>query len=836
MISNRVTKPSSSTRVGVSWSQGVVRLRDQDLFGKRLDDLCITFLHRVFALEEVKCVEIDRNQTTAEIRHDPGRFGLTDLLQRLAAAIRGQAPPSTIALADSSILQDIARFAGRIKIRRFGTILTTWDIVDDRPGRIRLRHEAIRGDAALGSQILEVIQNVSGVLECSFRPATGAVLIRFDPGLTSALRLLRILERERQEPASPDLEPSCSKPVRFGLTNTSLTLALASEMVTPALLPACAIVLVGSNLETFRAAGRQLLKGRLGLPVLYTTIMAAALVNGQFIACAAMNWMLTFWRHRYQHELTNSRRRLLGQIIRQPHYARLAMPKPNGVEVEVPIKDLQPNDVILVSAGEQIPVDGRILQGRGLIDERMVRGIDGLVRKQPDDEVFAGSTLRLGELHIEMRHHGAQTRAAALAQVIREAIVMPHGSRTPTLRGETFAAQTVAPTMAIAGLGLLVGGISTAGAILQPDYASGPGLAFPLETLQAIALCIRHGIVIRDAEAIERLATADVLVLDHHSALERTELDVDAIHVFPSHAEQDVLRYAAAAFHDLDDERAAAMRSACRARGIASLGLQPIEVANDVTLLHGKDRIKVGDLGSRARLPSNPRNHGDSCETEPEPPDSLMVGINGRVAGLIHFRRSARLEAASVLRRLRIKRNLQVGIVSEQPHPTLSPVAASLGTDFQVGSQSPEERIRFLQHCRERGFKVAYVGDCSADPRTAAEVHVAISLVGDGINNVDHESAPIWLLQPRLGKLVELWDIAHIQQRRLRVAHGYALIPNLVCVAGAFVWGFTSIASVVVTNLGTYGVYSRTAASIRSLERQISRSLNPWPSLSREKP
>ena len=81
------------------------------------------------------------------------------------------------------------------------------------------------------------------------------------------------------------------------------------------------------------------------------------------------------------------------------------------------------------------------------------------------------------------------------------------------------------------------------------------------------------------------------------------------------------------------------------------------------------------------------------------------------------------------------------------------------------------------------------------------------------------------LLQPRLSKLGELWDIAHIHKRRLKMAYGYALIPNLFCVAGAFTWGFTSLASVAVTNLGTYGLYLRTATSIRSLEIQIFRSL-----------
>ena len=200
---------------------------------------------------------------------------------------------------------------GRTKIRRFGAMLTTWHIVADRHGRIRLRHQAIRRDAELGSRILDVIQSVAGVLECSVRPTTGSVLIRFDPRLTCASRLLRILERARQTPGLPALESSCPKPVGFGLANTSLILAAAGELVVPALLPACAVVLLGSNLGTFRAAGRQLFRGRLGLPVLYTSIVAATLGSGQFIASAAMSWMLTFWRHRHGSELTDARRRLL---------------------------------------------------------------------------------------------------------------------------------------------------------------------------------------------------------------------------------------------------------------------------------------------------------------------------------------------------------------------------------------------------------------------------------------------------------------------------------------------------------------------------------------------
>ena len=330
-----------------------------------------------------------------------------------------------------------------------------------------------------------------------------------------------------------------------------------------------------------------------------------------------MSWMLTFCDYRYHNDLASARRRLLGQIIHQPCYVRLATPKANSIDIELPIEDLMPNDVIVVSAGERIPADGRILHGRGLVDERMIKGIEGLSRKQPDDEVFAGSIIRLGELHIEVFRLGPETWVATLARFTPQATTAPSGSRTPSLRGETFAEQTVAPTMAIAGLGLLIGDVSTAGAILRPDYATGPGVAYPLETLQAIALCLRHGILIREPEAIERLATVDLLVLEHHLALEQTDLELDSVEVFPDHCESDLLRYAATAFRDLDDERAVALRSACRIRNIALLDLEPTEFTTDLTLLQGNNRIKIGDLGTRAR------RHSRSKSNDPVSPGGI---------------------------------------------------------------------------------------------------------------------------------------------------------------------------------------------------------------------
>ena len=323
-----------------------------------------------------------------------------------------------------------------------------------------------------------------------------------------------------------------------------------------------------------------------------------------------MSWMLLFWRRRYQGVLATARQNLLHELIDGPRFAHVATLEPGGPDVQVPVDDLRAWPLIVVAAGEPVPADGRVLEGWALADERIVMGFEqagpqtagrlGLCGQHAPRRRIANCRLALGDA----------TRRAQLARSMMAAIAPPGGVKAPTRHGQHLAEQTVGPTVALAGLGLLVGDVAMAGAILRPDYATGPGLAFPLETLQAIALCMHHGVVIRSPQAIERLATADMVVFDHHPFLDRRVLEVNAVEVFPGFAELQVLAHAAAAFHDLEDERTAALASALHAQGIEPPDLRRIEIAADITLQAGDDRIKVGDLGDRAEAAGVPLRSG----------------------------------------------------------------------------------------------------------------------------------------------------------------------------------------------------------------------------------
>ena len=214
MTASRVENLSSSSRVGVSWSDGSDPAARRRPIRKESWRPCIFFLRRVFAMSEVAWVEIDRN-LFGGIDYDAGRLKLPEFLQLLAVAFRGSRKPSC-GCAIQVVLADLERATSRLRIKQFGPALTTWDIIHDRPGRIRLRRQAIRRDPAVASRLHDTAEGVPGVTEVEVRPVTGSVLIRFDPESTSALDLLRTLDQARDDGMARRLSPPTRSPPASG--------------------------------------------------------------------------------------------------------------------------------------------------------------------------------------------------------------------------------------------------------------------------------------------------------------------------------------------------------------------------------------------------------------------------------------------------------------------------------------------------------------------------------------------------------------------------------------------------------------------------------------------
>ena len=193
---------------------------------------------------------------------------------------------------------------------------------------------------------------------------------------------------------------------------------------------------------------------------------------------------------------------------------------PTGAEVLVTVGRLKPGDRVIVSGGETVPGrrPGR-RRARAWSTSGASGGSKGSRGSGPATPSWPARRSWPARSRSRSTRLGEQTRASSIRRALVAATSPAPGPPAPTIRSEAFASRAVGPTLATAGVGLLAGDLMTVGAILRPDYATGPGLAVPLETLHNVALCARLGIVARDPEALERLAEVNLFVLDDHPVL-----------------------------------------------------------------------------------------------------------------------------------------------------------------------------------------------------------------------------------------------------------------------------------------------------------------------------
>jgi len=582
--------------------------------------------------------------------------------------------------------------------------------------------------------------------------------------------------------------------VNFAPANVSLGVAATGEFVLPIVTPVTAAMLVLSNLETFRDTAHQAREGKFGLPLLYTSIVGVTLATGQFLSAALMFWCFRYWEHRYRRDLAVENQALLKQTVGSPGEVRiLADSDETGL---VPKDTVVAGQRVRVLAGEIVAIDARVLGGAALVDEAAVRGSQAPVRRITGDQVLAGSRLIAGALDLEVLRSGDETQAARIAQCITETTMPTPRSWALNRDAEEFAGRAVAPTFIAASAGLVVGDLNTAAAILRPDYATGVGLAAPLETLRDVKFAIRNGAVIRSASAFGRLATISWILLEDHEALHDAQCEVAVLRANRSD-ENEVLLVAAAAGVWLGDGRGSALAQACRERGL-------IVRRADLREIDSRG-VTVDYRGHAVRL------HGDSISGA-DPLLPLAVELDGIEVAGIRFRRNGRLMAAATVRRLQ-RRGLRVFLASERSAEAAATLASRLSVDRHWSGMRVDDKVQLLRSLRQNGVAAVFVGDCKAGAAASREAHLAIALAGD--DALGWERSDIVLLGPSIASLPDLFELARDHTKRVALARHMVMAPNLLCVFGAFAFGWTGLAAVFVSNFGTSMVYGRAMRSLR---------------------
>jgi Cu+-exporting ATPase len=458
----------------------------------------------------------------------------------------------------------------------------------------------------------------------------------------------------------------------------------------------------------------------------------------------------------------------------------------DGGEEDVPLEDVKTGDRLRVRPGESVPVDGEVLEGRSSVDESMLTGEPLPVEKAEDDQVTGGTLNKSGSFVMRADKVGNETMLARIVDLVAKA----QRSRAPIQAlADRVAAWFVPTVVAIAVLAFiawLVFGptpafsyaLVAAVSVLIIACPCALGLATPMSIMVATGRGAQAGVLIRDAEALERFSHVDAIVVDKTGTL--TEGRPTLTDCVPAEGveEKRLLQLAASLEQGSEHPLAEAIVEGAKERGIELL---PSEDFEAVTGKGVRGRIDGQDvaLGNGAIM----RDLGVDIDTLTDDAERLresgktamFVAIGGRPGGIVAVADRVKETTAEAIEALH-GAGLRVIMATGDNRRTAEAVAGPLGIDDIRAEVSPEDKAALIEELQGQGLKVAMAGDGVNDAPALAAADVGIAM-GTGAD-VAVESAGFTLVKGDLSGIVRARRLAQATMSNIRQNLFFAFVYN----------------------------------------------------------
>ena len=472
-----------------------------------------------------------------------------------------------------------------------------------------------------------------------------------------------------------------------------------------------------------------------------------------------------------------------------------------GREADVALDQVGIGDLLRVRPGERIPVDGSVTDGSSSVDESMLSGEPIPVEKQSGDRLVGGTLNGRGSLLMRAERVGRDTVLARIVELVASA----QRSKAPLQRlADRVSAWFVPAVVAVAVLTFLLWwwlgpeprlayAVVNAVAVLIIACPCALGLATPISIMVASGRGAEHGVLFRDAAAIERLAHVDTLVLDKTGTLTEGRPRLTDVVAAPGFAQEQVLGWAASIEAVSEHPLAHAVLEAASARGITPrpVGGFAAEVGRGVRGEVEGRRIALGNAALMQALGVAPAALDALAAPLQAAARSLMfVAVDGELAGVLGAQDPLKAGAREALAALRA-RGVRLVMLSGDHAASANAVGAALGIDEVHAGQSPADKAAWVQAARAAGRRVAMAGDGINDAPALASADVGIAM-GNG-TDVAMESAQVTLVKGELGGIVRALGLAHATVRNIHQNLAFAFLYNSlgVPIAAGVAWPFT---------------------------------------------
>ncbi|PTQ87612.1 heavy metal translocating P-type ATPase [Nitrosomonas ureae] len=458
----------------------------------------------------------------------------------------------------------------------------------------------------------------------------------------------------------------------------------------------------------------------------------------------------------------------------------------DDAEQEINLDQVMVDDRLRVRPGDRIPVDGKVIEGGSNVDESMVTGESMPVRKQSGDKVIGGTINGQGSFVMHAEKVGRDTMLAQIVRMVSEA----QRSRAPIQRlADIVAGWFVPAVMLIAILAFVAWSIwgpspamgyalIAAVSVLIIACPCALGLATPMSIMVGVGRGATEGVLIKNAEALERMEKVDTIVIDKTGTLTEGRPRVTAIRAAGNIDENELLRLAASLEQGSEHPLAAAIVAAAKERSIALIKATDFDSPTGKGVVGTVDghRIVLGNTKFLAELNIDTRGlEAQADDLRQHGATVIFVAVDGATAGIVAIADPVKESTSAAIDALHAD-GIRIVMLTGDNRITAEAVARQLGIDEVEAEVLPDQKAAIVMRLREQGRVVAMAGDGVNDAPALATADVGIAM-GTG-TDVAIESAGVTLLRGDLLGIVRARRLSEATMRNIRQNLFFAFIYN----------------------------------------------------------
>lgn len=600
----------------------------------------------------------------------------------------------------------------------------------------------------------------------------------------------------------------------FGVA--ALALLLSFFDVRPGGIDPAWITVLLCGVPILREAGEGLWKRfDIKADVLVSLALIASVLIDEIFAAGEVAFIMQLGSRLEERTVARARAGIEKLVRLTPRTARLV---DGDAERVVPAEQVAAGDVLRVLPGETVPVDGVITEGRTSINQAVMTGESLPVDKGPGDEVCSGTVNQFGAFDMRAVKVGEDSSLQRMIRLVQSADA---GKARIVGMADRWATWIVAGALvSAAATWLVTGEILRAVTILVVFCPCALVLATPTAIMAAIGNATRNGVLVREGDALERLARADTVAFDKTGTLTRGRPGVRGVHsALPDRDGPALLALAAAAESRSEHPLGRAVVAACPEHG-APESFRMLPGRGVEAVVDGR-RVLAGNpalLAENGICPS-PDDERAAARQRAEGCTLVHLAEDGRYAGFIALADELRDDAADTVRAIRAA-GVRAALLTGDHEEAARHVAATLRLDDVRASCLPEDKLRWIEEREREGRRVCMIGDGINDAPALKRAFVGVAMGGIG-SDIAVEAADMALVRDDIRRIPHILLLSRRMMRVIGINLTFSLALNFAAILLAMAGLLSPVPGALIHNAGSVLVIVHSALLLRWHEKNV---------------